>query len=562
MRTNALPLLGLLWCAAAAPVTVLDYDRDGPPPTVWVVGTPNGSSVARQSTDHPHDGPGCLGLDYQFTAGGQYLGVAQRVRVLAPVHAVRFWVDGDTPDIGLAVYLDDVSGETHKVRVEPRAAGQVGWRDVVADLDRPHESWGGDKNGKLDLPVLKLTFEVARRGDGPAAGRVRFDTVRVDSDRSAIETLGVTIAVRSPAYGGDVRGDTPVRVSAPGLSEVTATGWAFGSRLAVATVNLDAAGDGAFVFPADRFPHGPVTVTIAGRAGPVSDRCQLQLYNTGGRPWHEGMPPSEPPAATGMRLRFADDFDRMPNIGGDGRSTYYDHKPLGGDFSSVPFANHHEAGRDPFAQRDTYLRIRADERRHSAGLISSLDAHGHGVTATVPCYFECRFTGPNAIGTWPAFWLMTDYVTLRLAGKAESDVPCDELDVIEAYGGEGLGAPNSFDKYCITPHAWCQSEVAEAIADAAWHRLGSPVSMARAGVTSTWFESPHTYGCRVTAAETTYYCDDVEMGRHPTLAVCRAAPLFFMVNLATGGGWPVDLGRYDGRADLYVDYVRVYQGER
>jgi hypothetical protein len=28
--------------------------------------------------------------------------------------------------------------------------------------------------------------------------------------------------------------------------------------------------------------------------------------------------------------------------------------------------------------------------------------------------------------------------------------------------------------------------------------------------------------------------------------------------LAAGGGWPVDLSRYNGLADMYVDYIRVY----
>jgi hypothetical protein len=46
------------------------------------------------------------------------------------------------------------------------------------------------------------------------------------------------------------------------------------------------------------------------------------------------------------------------------------------------------------------------------------------------------------------------------------------------------------------------------------------------------------------------------------LPLCKSQPLFFMVDLATGGGWPVDLSRYDGRADMYVDYVRVYRQER
>ncbi len=33
----------------------------------------------------------------------------------------------------------------------------------------------------------------------------------------------------------------------------------------------------------------------------------------------------------------------------------------------------------------------------------------------------------------------------------------------------------------------------------------------------------------------------------------------FMFNLATGGCWPVDLSRYDGLADMYVHFVRVYK---
>jgi hypothetical protein len=56
----------------------------------------------------------------------------------------------------------------------------------------------------------------------------------------------------------------------------------------------------------------------------------------------------------------------------------------------------------------------------------------------------------------------------------------------------------------------------------------------------------------------TYYCDNIEVGRHATLPLSKKQPLFFMINLATGGGWPVDLSRY-GHADKYVDYVRVYK---
>jgi len=82
------------------------------------------------------------------------------------------------------------------------------------------------------------------------------------------------------------------------------------------------------------------------------------------------------------------------------------------------------------------------------------------------------------------------------------------------------------------------------------------------GIPSTWFETFHTYGCEITETDTIYYCDDIEVGRHATFRLSKELPLFFLINLATGGGWPVDLSRYHGVADMYVDYVRVYQGKK
>jgi hypothetical protein len=70
----------------------------------------------------------------------------------------------------------------------------------------------------------------------------------------------------------------------------------------------------------------------------------------------------------------------------------------------------------------------------------------------------------------------------------------------------------------------------------------------------------HTYGCKITATDTIYYCDNIEIGRHKTLALSKTSPFFFMINLATGGGWPVNLSRYGGLADMYVSFVRVYSG--
>jgi hypothetical protein len=255
-----------------------------------------------------------------------------------------------------------------------------------------------------------------------------------------------------------------------------------------------------------------------------------------------------------MKLVFADDFSGPLSISTkDPHARYYDHKPGGGDFSSLPFTGCNDPG-NPFAKVDNYLRIRASEKANSAGLISSLKENGSGITASLPCYFECRFIAQNAPGTWPAFWIMTDYMTERLK-RAEKHGP-DELDIIEAYGGEGPGRPNSDGKYRIASHYWNQGEAGKA-----QKVVDDPIPMLDLGGKSSWSDTFHTYGCKVTETDTIYYCDNIEVGRHPTGAVSKRYPFFFLINNATGGGWPVDLSRYDGLADMYVKYVRVWQQE-
>jgi len=373
------------------------------------------------------------------------------------------------------------------------------------------------------------------------------------------------IAVTSPEYCSEVAGNTTVTLVAPGFQRVTVKCWkqgeGFGADSEVAAVDLDENGHGSFDFPADAYPHGPVTVRISAEGGEAKDNCYLQLYNKGGVRWNEGLP-EDPPAAKGMKLVFADDFTGPFTVSSTGsQGTYYDHKPPGGqqDFSTLRFTSLDQPN-NPFRQVDSYLRIRASEQAQSSGLISSLKNDASGITARAPCYFECRFIGPNAIGTWPAFWLLTDYMTDYVQGKG-LQVPCDELDIIEAYGGEGPGHPNAFDAYMICPHAWNQGESGKALEKQAFEGLHNPIRMRKFGIPSTWFDTLHTYGCKITDTDTVYYCDNVEVGRHATLPLSKQQPFFFLINLATGGGWPVDLSRYNGLADMYVDFVRVYQGK-
>jgi hypothetical protein len=563
---SILLIYGIAPVYGSMPVMVQNFETAASLPTVWVVNIPNENASVKLSTEDPYEGKQCLKLHYHFIGQGafEYLGIPNKVKIQAPIHKLHYMLRGDRSMCSYGVRVLDATGETHQYKV-----GTIdfkGWKEIVVDLDAPHETWDGDKNGKIDYPITEIALTISQPTDKaklPVESDLAFDAISVESEKSADETLGGQIAVLSPPYCSDVKGDTRVTLAARGYKSVTVKCWkqggVYGADSTVATVALDSKGNGTFIFPADAYPHGPITVRIAGVNGTLHDNCYLQLYNKGGVSWNEGVPKSPPPAARGMALVFADDFTGPLSISStDPNATYYDHKPPNGsqDFSTLTFTGHDSPG-NPFTHVDSYLRIRASEKTHSAGLLSSLKNDGSGIKVTLPCYFECRFLGPNAIGTWPAFWLMTDYMSdYKLKGDK---TPVDELDIIEAYGGEGPHEPNADDTYMITPHCWNQGDTGRAIETKAFEGMHNPCHMRKFGIPSTWYETFHTYGCKITDTDTIYYCDDIEVGRHPTFQVCRERPLFFMINLATGGGWPVDLSRYDGLADMYVDYVRVYK---
>ncbi len=360
------------------------------------------------------------------------------------------------------------------------------------------------------------------------------------------------VSVLSPAYGSDVSGNTTISVAAPGLTSATAKCWqsggTFGSDSTVATFSLSGTnGTGSFTFPAASYPHGPLTVRITGTNGSVSDTCYLQLYNTGGTSWNEGIPSSDPPAAVsaGLTLAYEDDFTSMPTIspGGVGK-TYASSKPGGGNFGTLPFTDVGSPN-NPFLQRDTYLRIRANQNTNATGFLSSLHSDGSGFSITQPCYFECRFIAQDAPGTWPAFWTLT-YNGSNFSG------PIDEEDIIEAYGGDSGGSAKSPLGYNVTSHQWNQ------VGLPAGDGISETVNMGTTGGDAGWAYTPHVYGMLVGPSTTTYYLDNIEIGSKTTSPVSLTDSFWFMFDLATGGGWPTDLSRYGGTADMYIDYVRIY----
>ena len=369
------------------------------------------------------------------------------------------------------------------------------------------------------------------------------------------------VSVIAPQYTSDIQGNTKVDFCAPGLDSVTARCWKqsndeLGQDSIVATVKVDRNGFGSFTFPADQYPHGPIIIRLMGIGGTHLDECHLQLYNKGGISFMEGTSSySIPPQVqnTGLSLVFEDDFNVKPTISWNGQNTKYcSHKPSWGDFSGIPFTNDEiwNTGapnpKSPYSQVDTYLRIRAHEEKDSngneigsTGLICSVNLDSKGFKISYPCYFECKFIAQNAIGSWPAFWLLND---------TSPDGDNDELDIIEAYGFD----KTNIEGYSNTRIPWNYQDGSQGEI----HFFPSS-SIGNGG---QWYTNFHTYGCLIEEDYTRYYHDNIEVWCHPTQPASKKTPFYFLFNYAFGGssGWPYDLSRYNHVSDMYIDFVRVY----
>lgn len=417
--------------------------------------------------------------------------------------------------------------------------------------------------------ALSLTAIIAggQASAAPAASEYanfnHGDTTPGDKGIEWVQAINVT----APAPCSEVKGNVTVTFQAPGMTNAKASCWQQPTTVnpspwghdvdAAPDIKLDAGGNGSFVFPAEQFPNGPLTLRIYAKdSGKKQDVFQLQLYNQGGTVWNQGIPKTDPPAAAGMKLMFADDFNGPLSISRDGKgATYSSHKTGGGDFSGWIFSDN-EGENNPFSQIGTFLRIHASKKpgtKGSTGIISSLRSDLTGIYASAPCYFECRFIAHSAPGTWPAFWL------LNKGCVDKTTKGTDELDIVEAYGGVGRKNPN-FPGYAVTTHYWGQlgPDGKQRKAD---HKDAPIMDM---GGKSSWSTTFHTYAVKVTAMDTTYYFDNIEFFRHPTGKISQSDPLWFLVNYAIGGisGWQIDLNRYGNVSDMWVDYVRVYEGAK
>jgi beta-glucanase (GH16 family) len=236
-------------------------------------------------------------------------------------------------------------------------------------------------------------------------------------------------------------------------------------------------------------------------------------------------------SSCGLRPVMLENFDEdsiASNRIGPARWTA--HTPWNGDFGDARFSDPGPGG--PFKVNDGILSITASkdyEGRWTSGLIAAADASGAG-TGTRYGYFEARMKMPPGPGTWPAFWL----AALKPVGSSDGDV---EIDVIEYYG-------HSTSAYQSVLHVWYKDLTKKR---SALQTIDVP--------DSSLVNDYHTFGVDISPQAVVFFLDGKQVWSQPTPPELDG-PMYPIVNLALGSGWPIE--HTPNPSTLLVDYVHVY----
>lgn len=377
------------------------------------------------------------------------------------------------------------------------------------------------------------------------------DDKTCSTERTAFGASPAGLSLVCPAPSTRVEGEAVIVVAAPAGTRLDGTSWVplgdavgVGSMTSVTSGVADADGRAELVVDATLLPHGPVTIKVT-TADALFDTLEVplyvQLYNDGGH----ALPETEY-APSGMTLQWDEGFDSpvsatQSGVGADYSAT----KPAywgGSEFGEAVFVDPAAGDGTIGTIDDEFLRIRAQPlgdgtdpygwgREHTGGILASLDVGASGFSAQYG-YFEARMLGPGGAGTWPAFWM------LNSESVTKGSTTSSEVDAVELYGHNTLNS-------CHSMHNWNSGDD------------DADISCIDPNGAEDWAMTWHTYGVQITPNGATYYLDGAVVATHTDL-VHSSEPFYFLVNLALGGGWPIDLAATGDTVDLYVDYIRVY----
>lgn len=234
---------------------------------------------------------------------------------------------------------------------------------------------------------------------------------------------------------------------------------------------------------------------------------------------------------SGYKLTFDEDFDTLDVSAWGPGTRWIAHTPWNGDFGDAAFT---DPGRDfPFTVANGILRIEASkdpDNKWRSGLLASQDRQGNGFSQKFG-YFEIRAKLPPGPGVWPAFWLN---------GNTAKDASA-EIDVFEYHGH----FPDVYE-------AWVH----------VWPKAGSPTkpvhekqTVSVRPIAPDLTSEFHRFGVLVEDDWISFYFDDILVWKVVTPPECKQ-PLFILLNLALGSGWPID--QTPDPSYMYVDYVRAY----
>lgn len=233
-----------------------------------------------------------------------------------------------------------------------------------------------------------------------------------------------------------------------------------------------------------------------------------------------------------MKPVFMEDFTELSIASRRvGPARWMAHTPWNGDFGDAAFTDPIPGG--PFSLNNgkglNITASKSPEGRWRSGLIAAGDATGNGAGVQYG-YFEARMKLPPGAGTWPAFWVSS-------LKPATDPAPGVELDVVEYYGH----MPHQFSS---AVHVWTKDEK---LSHHEVHWTGVPPGSLE--------QSFHTYGLRIDPKQITFYLDRNAVWQSPTPS-SLATPMFPLVDLALGSGFPID--KTPNPSTLLVDYVHVY----